>query len=198
MTSAINYTAQELQEMGIRCGDAVAVHRTVQFFNPQSIVLGHHVRIDCFCVISAGKPVVVGNHVHIAAGVSLFGGAGLEIASFAGLSARVSVFTASDDYTDGYLTNPTVPDLYKKVHQAPVAIKEHVIVGAGSVILPGVTIARGAAIGALTLVNKDVAEFNILCGNPGRVVSKRNRERLDALEADFLRASNQAPLPPAS
>lgn len=172
--------------MGIRCGTNVQINRTVEFFAPERIVLGSHVRIDCFCVISAAEPLTIGSHVHLATGVCLFGSYGLEIGDFVGLSNRVSIFTASDDFADGFLTNPTVPESYKKVRRGRVILRPHVIVGSGSVILPGVTLERGVAVGALSLVNKSVPEFLIVSGQPVRRIGIRNRQRLDALEQDFL------------
>ena len=67
-----------------------------------------------------------------------------------------------------------------------VILRPHVIVGCGSVILPGVTLERGVAVGALSLVNKNVPEFLIVSGQPARRVGVRNRARLDALEQEFL------------
>ena len=63
----------------------------------------------------------------------------------------------------------------------PVRIEEHAIVGCGSVVLPGVVIGRGAAVGALSLVKRDVEPFTIVAGTPARPVGTRDRERLEAL-----------------
>src|SRR5205823_3378384 len=148
--------------------------------------LGSNVRVDCFCVISADEPVVIGNHVHLASGVSIFGTDGVELADFVGLSNRVTVFTASDDYSDGYLTNPTVPDRFRKLTRGKVVMREHVIVGCGSIVMPGATLGRGVAVGALSMVNKSIPEFLIVAGNPARQIGTRNRERLTAMEEEFL------------
>ena len=55
----------------------------------------------------------------------------------------------------------------------PVFIEEDVLVGAGVVILPGVTIGKGAVIGAMSLVNCDVPPYSILAGVPGKVIGER-------------------------
>ena len=54
--------------------------------------------------------------------------------------------------------------------RAGVKIGRYVFVGAGSRILPGVTIGDGALIGTGALVNKDVPPFAILQGAPGKIV----------------------------
>jgi acetyltransferase-like isoleucine patch superfamily enzyme len=52
----------------------------------------------------------------------------------------------------------------------PVVIKENVWVGFEAIILPGVTIGRGAVIGAKSIIDKDVPEYAVIVGNPGRLV----------------------------
>ena len=188
----MNYTAAELQALGVRFGRNVAVHRTVEFFGADRITLGSNVRIDCFCVITADEPVIIGSHVHLAAAVSIFGNAGVEIGDFCGLSNRVSIFSASDDYADGFLTNPMIPDRFKRMRTGKVILQPHAIVGCGSVIMPGVTLERGVAVGALSFVNKSVPEFLIVSGQPVRRVGLRQRERLDALEREFLASQPSA------
>jgi galactoside O-acetyltransferase len=180
-----NYSETELQAMGIKCGSNVLVHRTVQFFG-NNVVLGSNVRIDCYCVISSKCPVVIGNYVHLGAGVSIIGTAGVGIEDFAGLSPRVTLFTTSDDFVEGYLTNPMVPNEFRKVLSGPVVVQKHGIIGAASVVLPGVTVATGAAVGALSLVQKDVPPYSVACGNPLRVIGKRNSSRLIQLEQQCL------------
>ena len=181
-----NYTSAELRALGLTFGSDVSVHRSVQFFNADRITLGSRVRIDCLSVLTAGQPVRIGHNVHLSAGVNIFGAAGVELGDFCGLSSRVSLFSTSDDYADGFLTNPTVPPQFRQVSAAKVVLHPHVIVGCGSVIMPGVTLERGVAVGALSFVNQRVPEFLIVAGQPARRVGLRNRERLDRLEREYL------------
>jgi dTDP-4-amino-4,6-dideoxy-D-glucose acyltransferase len=71
------------------------------------------------------------------------------------------------------MTNPMVPEHYKAVQHAPVTLEKHVIVGCGSVILPGVTMFEGAAVGALSLINRDCKSFSIYAGQPARLIKAR-------------------------
>ena len=57
-------------------------------------------------------------------------------------------------------------------------------IGHGAVVLPGVTVGTGAAVGAGAIVTKDVPEFAVLVGNPGRVLRMRF---CDAVVADLHR-----------
>ena len=158
-------------------GRNVNIHESVIMFNPGQVHVGDNVRIDCMSVISAGPDGVhIGQHVHLAAGVMIFGGsARVTIGAYVGLSARTTVYSATDDFTDGAIAVPTVPQEFRGVRAGPVEFGPHAIIGSGSVILPGVTIGEGAAVGALTLVSRDVPEYDIVVGAPMRRVGERAR-----------------------
>jgi len=168
----------ELRNIGLKdFGANVFVSRNARFYSPQTISIGSNVRIDDFCIISGS--VTVGSYVHIASHSVLTGGvAGIFIQDFANLSQRVNVFANSDDYSGESMTNPMVPDKFKKLVQEKVGIGKHVIIGCGSVVLPGVEIREGSAIGALSLVNHDTEEWSIYAGVPARKIKHRSRELL--------------------
>ncbi len=170
----------ELASIGFACiGRHVLVSRKASIYNPGNISIGDHVRIDDFCVISAGaEGISIGSYVHIAIFSSLTGAEHIALDDFAGLSSRVSIYSSSDDYSGATLTNPTVPDEFRKVAHGPVRIGRHVIVGAGSIILPGVTLMDGCAVGALSLVTKSHPEFTIISGVPARRIGNRKRDLL--------------------
>ena len=77
------------------------------------------------------------------------------------------------------MTNPTVPSEFTGVTHADVFLGKHVIVGSGSVILPGVTLEEGVAIGALSLVHKNCQAFGVYAGNPARRIKDRKRDLLE-------------------
>ena len=179
-------TVAELEHLGIEFGADVQVDPSVRFIGAENIRLGSHVRIDAGVHITAAALVTIGNHVHIAAAAHLFGGAGIEVCDFAGLACGVSLFSLCDDFSLGYLTNPTVPAKYRHVDEGKIVVGRHAIVGAGSVVLPGVNVGEGASIGALSLVNKDIPSFAIVHGNPARRFGTRDEQRLRSLEALLL------------
>lgn len=181
------FSLQEIAEIGFgSCGDHVLIDRTCRFVGPQRIHLGSHVRIDSYTTIRAGAGTVrIGNYVHLSTGVSIAGAGAVVIEDFCGLSGHVLIFSSNDDYSGGAMTNPTIPEAYKRVKVAPVTLRKHAIIGAGSVILPGVTVGLGAAVGALSLVNNSIPDFMIVSGNPPRKVGMRGRDLLE-LERQFL------------
>ena len=70
--------------------------------------------------------------------------------------------------------HPILPELRKKAAQfnLPVHIGNNVWIGAGAVVLPGVTIGENSVIGAGSIVTKDVPSDVIAVGNPCRVLRK--------------------------
>lgn len=170
-------------------GENVMLSDRASFYNCANISLGNNVRIDDFCVLAAGAGgIVIGNYVHIAVASTLIGSGKITMADFTGLSSRVSIYSSSDDYSGATMTNPVVPSEYAGVVHADVYLGRHVIVGSGSVILPGVTLAEGVAVGALSMVNKNCEPFGIYVGNPARRIKERKRDLLE-LEKLLLRES---------
>ncbi|MBI2315612.1 MAG: acyltransferase [Betaproteobacteria bacterium] len=170
--------------LGLRAvGEEVAISDCARFYNAEAIEIGDRARIDDFCILSAGAGGIrIGRHVHIGTYASLIGREAITLEDFSGLSGRVSVYSSSDDYSGEWLTNPTVPAELRNPTHAPVRIGRHAIIGCGAVILPGVTIGEGAAVGALTLVTRDLDPFAIYLGVPARRIGARKRGLL-ALEA---------------
>lgn len=172
-------------------GENVLVSDKASIHGAARITLGSNVRIDDFCVISAGAGGInVGSHVHIAAGASLIGAGLITLEDFCNISGRVSIYSSSDDYSGATMTNPMVPDPFKDVTTDPVRLGRHVIIGCGSVILPGADLDDGCAVGALSLVSGIWPRFTVLAGAPAKRLRSRKQDLLD-LERQFL-ASLQA------
>jgi acetyltransferase-like isoleucine patch superfamily enzyme len=187
------YDEDALRGFGFRSvGRDVRVARNATIIGLPHISLGDHVRIDGYTTLLAGEsgPLVLGSHIHIGAGCYIAAGAGVQIGDFGGLSQGVRIYSRSDDYSGAHLTNPTVPARYLGIHAAPVRLGRHVIVGTGSVILPGCTLEEGCAVGALSLVTRSLAAWTLCAGAPARRVSQRSRRALE-LEAQ-LRAEQAA------
>lgn len=181
------YTEAEVQELGLKaCGHDVKISRKASIYGAERISIGNHVRIDDFCVLSAGEGgISIGSYIHIAVYSLLMGQGAISLADFSGLSSRVSVYSSNDDYSGQWLTNPTVPAKFTGVKHAPVQIGRHAIVGSGTIILPGVIIEQGAAVGALSLVKKRCREFGIYFGCPAKQIGERSRNLLE-LEQQLL------------
>lgn len=178
--SPAHLTQEELREAGFAAfGPDVLISRKASFYGTARIRLGNHVRIDDFCVLSAGEGgIEIGDRVHVAVYSSLIGHARIRVHDYANLSSRVSIYSSSDDYSGNTMTNPMVPAAYTGVYHAEVIVGRHVIIGSGSVVLPNVELGEGVAIGALSLVRNSCAPFTVHAGTPAKRIGERSRTLL--------------------
>ncbi len=181
------YSLAELAHLGFRAiGHNIRLSRKASFYRPEQISLGNHVRIDDFCIISAGDGgVVIGDYIHVGAYASIIGGGEVVLEDFANISSRVSIFSSNDDYSGAAMTGPMVPAEWTNIDRAEVRIGRHAIVGCGAIILPGVDVGDGVAIGALSLVKSSCEPFATYCGIPARRTGTRDSHLLE-LERNFL------------
>lgn len=179
------FIQSELAQMGFKAlGKNVKISTKASIYNYDQIEIGDNSRIDDFCLLS-GK-ISIGKFVHITPYCNLAGGIkGIVMEDFTTLAYGVHVFTQSDDYSGETLTNSNIPEKYKKVARATVYIKKHTIVGACSVIMPGVELREGTSIGAMSLVRKSTEEWSIYVGNPAKKIKARSKALL-VLEKEFL------------
>ena len=186
------YSAEELLSLGLASyGEGVRISRKASLHNPGHIMIGNHVRIDDFCVLSAGMGgIQIGDYIHVAVFCSLIGAEKIQLDDFCNLSSRVSIYSSNDDYSGQYMTNPMVPPEFTGVSHAAVHVGKHVIIGSGSVVLPGVRLEEGAGVGALSLVTHHCETFGIYAGVPARRIGERRRDLLE-LEKKL----RQGPLP---
>ena len=175
------FDSAELKKMGFRqIGSNVRIAKNITIIGQENISIGSDVRIDGYTVVSAGRgEIKIGNFVHIANGCHLVCAGGVELQDFTGLAHGVKIYSASDDYTGMGLTNPTVPQELTAINFGKVILQNHVIVGANSVVLPGVTLGEGSAVGALTLVAQDLPPWGIYSGAPARRIKERSKEILN-------------------
>ncbi|MES1927747.1 acetyltransferase [Salinisphaera dokdonensis CL-ES53] len=174
-----------LQKMGFKAlGRNIKISDKASIYNPESIELGDHTRVDDFCVVSG--TISIGKYCHITPMCLIAGGsAGITLSDFCTLAYGVKVFAQSDDYSGATMVNSLVPKKFKNEYFAEVSLERQVVIGANSTVLPGVTIREGCSVGAMTLVNKSTDPWGIYAGNPARRIKDRKRDLLE-LEVQFL------------
>lgn len=179
--------SDELRTLGFaHVGENVMVARNCTIIGLENVSIGDSVRIDGQTTIAAAKGYCrIGRNVHIGGGGHLACAGGLDIEDFANLSQGVRIYTISDDYSGATMTNPTVPAEFTGVTLAPVRISRHVIIGSGSVVLPGAELGEGVALGALSLATRSLEAWGIYSGTPARFLKPRKRDLLKA-EARLL------------
>ena len=173
------YTKNELQNIGFKSfGENILISRKASIYSPERIRLGNNIRIDDFCILSGD--IVIKDYVHIAAYSALYGGdAGILICDYSNISSRVCIYALSDDYSGLTMTNPMIPDKYKRITSESVVVEEDVIIGSGSTILPGVVLSRGTAIGAMSLVKNSTNPWMIYAGIPIKELKPRSKALLE-------------------
>ena len=177
---------EELKKLGLKAfGTNVLISRNAIINNPSNITIGNNVRIDAFCIISAGnEPFILEDYIHISAGTMIYGQYGLHMKSFTNVSVGCKIFTQSDSFSGDYMVGPTVPIQYRGVYGSPLVLEKHSVIGAGSIILPGSIIQEGVAVGANSLVKGECRAWSVYAGSPVKFIKERSRKLLE-LEAEF-------------
>lgn len=175
---------EQIIEIGFaKVGEHVFISDKASFHNPSNISMGSYIRIDDFCILSAGSGgIELGDYVHIACYTSLIGEAKIKMGFYCGLSSKVSVYSSSDDFSGHSLPSvKLLQEKYRNVTDKPVTFEDYSTVGASCVVLPGVTVGEGAIVGALSFVRKSLKPWSIYSGNPIRFIRKRSQDMLQLI-----------------
>jgi acetyltransferase-like isoleucine patch superfamily enzyme len=179
-------------------GPACLIEEDVRFHVPRRIFLGRRVFIGQYACLDAGcldSFIRLGDDVHVArfavlrsgergitvhdnVGINarsfLDGNGGVEIGPNTLLSPGVQCISGNHVFDDR-----ETPIRYQGTAYGKVTIGEDCWLGTNVVVLPGVTIGRGAVIGAGAVVTSDVPEFAVALGIPARVVGERGRKPVE-------------------
>lgn len=134
----------------------------------QLLVMAHggEIRIGDFSYIGedtriwSSKSVTIGDRVLVSHGVNIHD----NIAH--SLSAKNRHEQIRQLFSTGH------PSVLEDVPAAPIMIEDDVWIGFNSTILKGVTIGKGAVVGAATVVTKNVDPYAIVVGNPARIIGQ--------------------------
>ncbi len=123
----------------------------------------------------------LGNYVHIACFTSITGGDTFIIEDFSAISQGCRILTGTDDFKGWGFGNSTIPEEYRNTTRAPIKIGKFCIIGANSVVLPGVKIGDGSVVGASSVVTKDLDPWGVYIGNK-RIDDRKKAEVLKNYE----------------
>lgn len=133
---------------GIKIGKGSTIHMGAKFYDTGRIVIGHDTIIGEDCVLDGRDRLHIGHHVDVA--------------------SEVMFYNAEHDVHD--------PDF--GAISAPVVVEDYVFIGPRAIILPGVTIGKGAIVGAGAVVTKDVPPNLIVGGVPAKQIGIRKVKEL--------------------
>lgn len=134
---------------GMKIGKGSSLHMRTRFYNPKNIKIGKDSIVGEGSVLDGRDNLTIGNHVAIASEVMI------------------------------YNSEHNIKDANFKAIRAPVIIQDYVFIGPRAIILPGVTIKKGAVVAAGAVVTKDVEERSIVAGIPAKHIGERDGKHLN-------------------
>lgn len=133
---------------GIKIGKRSTIHMWANFFQPNNIEIG--------------EDTIVGNNAF------LDGRSKLKIGSHVNIASEVMIYNSEHNIDEGDFS----------VVEEPVEISDYVFIGPRAIILPGVSIGKGAVVAAGAVVTKDVSSFEVVGGVPAKVIGERKNKEL--------------------
>lgn len=131
---------------GIQIGKASFIHMGARFHDPKGISVGEGTIIGENAVLDGRSAIRIGNHVDIA--------------------SEVMIYNSQHDIHSEHF----------EAVSGPVHIGDYVFIGPRAILLPGVTIGKGAIVAAGAVVTKDVAPFAIVGGVPAQIIGERKNK----------------------
>lgn len=133
---------------GIKIGKGSTIHTKARFYDPRNISVGDDTIIGEGVVLDGRDKLSIGSHVDIATEVMI------------------------------YNSEHNVNDENFAADNGKVIIEDYVFIGPRAIVLAGVTIGRGAIVGAGAVVTKDVPPFAIVGGVPAKIIGERRNKDL--------------------
>lgn len=131
---------------GVKIGQGSKIHMWCSFFEPGNITIGSDTIIGDHAFLDGRDEIFIGDHVDIASQVMIY-------------NSQHDI--DSNDF--GAITKPVV-------------IGDYAFIGPRSIILPGVTIGKGAVVAAQAVVTKDIPEFAVVGGVPAKYIRERKNK----------------------
>jgi acetyltransferase-like isoleucine patch superfamily enzyme len=152
---------------GVKIGEGTRVYDQVNLYKCK---IGKNCKIDAYVYIEEG--VEIGDNVKIRAFTFIPEGVKIEDDVFIG--PRVT------------FTNDKYPRTRGRWRLLKTLVKRGASIGAGSIIMPGLTIGKYALIGAGSIVTKDIEDYAIALGIPARIIGYVTDEKFKSKVKRFL------------
>jgi acetyltransferase-like isoleucine patch superfamily enzyme len=133
-----------LRCLGAKIGKRVGLYRGFEVRSPWKLKIMQNTLIGHNSLLDARRGLTIGSNVN--------------------LSNEVMIWTLHHDYNSEYFDNVG----------APVFIDDYAWICSRAIILPGVSIGKGAVVAAGAVVNKDIAPYTVVGGVPAKVIAQRN------------------------
>lgn len=113
--------------------------------------------------INVGTSTIIGKNVFINSDCTFLDLGGITIEDDVLIGPKVSLLTEG---------HPIEPEKRKSLFAKPILIKKNAWIGAGAIILPGVTIGENSIVAAGAVVSKDVPDNVVVGGIPAKIIKE--------------------------
>jgi acetyltransferase-like isoleucine patch superfamily enzyme len=153
-----------------RLGEGVVFEPGVLVFHPENIEIGDDVYIGHNAILKGyyKNKMVIGAGTWIGQQCFFHSAGGITVGCNVGIGPAVKIITSY--HAEEGIEKPI---LHSRVEFAPVVIEDDSDIGVGAVVLPGVSIGRGAQIGAGAVITQDIPAYAVAAGVPARVLRNR-------------------------
>jgi len=137
------------------------------------IIVGEYSCIDSFVKIKpsgGGGDVVIGRSSYINSCCVLYSGNGIIIGDHVSIAANCTLAPVNHEYAD---KNTLIQHQGFRPSKGGIIIEDDVWIGANCVLLDGARLRKGCVIGAMSIVQGEVASYTVNAGNPLRILGYR-------------------------
>lgn len=149
------------------------------FFLTEKVQKGFRCVIKEPCLIQYPQNIFLGNDVFINTNVTILAHASVTVGDFTLFAPNVVITSV------GHEMSLEGEEFRKSQVLKPIFIGSNCWIGAGAIVLPGVSIGDGAVVAAGSVVTKDVVPWSIVAGNPAKFIKNRPRTQPSSLHADI-------------
>lgn len=138
--------------------------------------IGQYSSIDTNFHCECGKHIFIGDKVVINMNCTFLDDNIIKIGNNVLIAPNVQLYTATHptDACERFVEDwdELSGELFFRTKALPITIGDHVWIGGGAIVLPGVTIGNNSVIGAGSVVTKSIPPYSVAVGNPCKVIRK--------------------------
>ena len=160
------------QPFYLECGKGSVIYRSVRKDLPpfNKFQLGKYSVIEDYsCLNNAVGDIIIGDNCRIGLSNTVIGP--ITIGNRVNISQNVVLIGLNHTYQD-----VTKGIIEQGVTTSPIIIGDDTIIGANSIILPGITVGKHCFIGAGCVVTKNIPDYSVTIGNPAKIIKQYNFE----------------------